>query len=213
MKRTRRKKNWMTSARRGIEREGAKQRDSLWKRVMGGRKASKKTARSSGGGTSSGSRDELVSALTNLGYKKPQAKAAASQASGSDFDAQFRSAIGKLARNPHMATKKRRRRKKKMPAGLAAYWAKKRRAKNARKAKRRKKANPKPRRRRRKKPVVRRRPRRVQNYRKPARRRRKSNPPKRRRVKIIKTNLRKGTKAFRQFVSQVRAQYGKARVL
>jgi len=180
VKRTRRKKNWMTSARRGIEREGAKQRDSLWKRVMGGRKASKKTARSSGGGTSSGSRDELVSALTNLGYKKPQAKAAASQASGSDFD---------------------------------AYWAKKRRAKNARKAKRRKKANPKPRRRRRKKPVVRRRPRRVQNYRKPARRRRKSNPPKRRRVKIIKTNLRKGTKAFRQFVSQVRAQYGKARVL
>ena len=55
----------------------------------------------------------------------------------------------------------------------------------------------------------------MRNYRKPVtrRRRRKSNPRRKRPVKIIKTNLRKGTKAFKQFVSQVRAQYGKARVL
>jgi hypothetical protein len=103
---------------------------------------------------------------------------------------------------------RKRSRKGKMPAGLAAYWRKKRAQKNARK---RKKANPKKRRTRRRRPVARRR---VQNYRKPVRRRRrKSNPPRKRPVKIIKTNLRKGTKAFRQFVSQVRAQYGKARVL
>jgi hypothetical protein len=110
-----------------------------------------------------------------------------------------------------MATKKRKR-KKKMPAGLKAYWLKKRRQKNARKAKRRKNSAPKKRRRvRRRKPAARRR-RRVQN-RRPARRRRRTNPRRRRSTKIIKTNLRKGTKAFRQFVSQMRAKYGSARVL
>ena len=52
------------------------------------------------------------------------------------------------------------------------------------------------------------------NYRKPAKkRRRKANPRPQRRVKIIKTNLRKGTKAFRQFVQEQRAKYGSARVL
>jgi hypothetical protein len=101
-----------------------------------------------------------------------------------------------------MATKKRKR-KKKMPAGLKAYWAKKRRQKNARKAKRRKRANPKPRKRRRRptpKPKV-------------LRRRARRNPPRKRRAKIIKTSLRKGTKAFRRFVAEQRAKYGSARVL
>jgi hypothetical protein len=128
-----------------------------------------------------------------------------------------RARLRKLVRQNTMAKKRKKKknsRKGKMPAALKAYWAAKRRAKNARKAKRRKKANPKPRRRRRK-AVARRPRRRVRNYRKPAtrRRRRTSNPRRKRPVKIIKTNLRKGTKAFKQFVSQVRAQYGKARVL
>lgn len=109
-----------------------------------------------------------------------------------------------------MATKKRKR-KKKMPAGLKAYWAKKRRQKNARKAKRRKRANPKKRRTRRRKPTVRRIRRRKPNVQR--RRRRKSNPRRKRPVKIIKTSLRKGTKAFAQFVRETRAKYGKARVL
>ena len=37
--------------------------------------------------------------------------------------------------------------------------------------------------------------------------------PRKPRTKIIKTSLRKGTKAFRDFVAATRAKYGKARVL
>ena len=137
-------------------------------------------------------------------------------------------ALRKLVRQKTMATKKRKRkknsRKGKMPAGLKAYWAKKRRAKAKRK-------NPKKRRARARKPRKRVRvarpfigpdgkvwysgkkanPR-VRRYRK-TRKRRKANPRRKRSVKIIKTNLRKGTKAFNQFVAQTRAKYGTARVL
>lgn len=116
-----------------------------------------------------------------------------------------------------MATKKRRKkktsRKGKMPAGLKAYWAKKRRGKAKRK-------NPRKRRRAVRKAVRRRKPvsLRVKNFRRAARkpkakrrRTRTSNP--RRGVKIIRTNLRKGTKAFAQFVREQRAKFGTARVL
>jgi hypothetical protein len=123
-------------------------------------------------------------------------------------------ALRKLVRAKYMSKKKRSRKKRnsrkgKMPAGLAAYWRKKRAAKNPRKKKRAKRRNPKPRRARRRKPVSMR----VRNYRKPARRRRRRNPPRKKGLKIIKTNLRKGTKAFKQFVRETRAKYGSARVL
>lgn len=126
--------------------------------------------------------------------------------------AEVRARMKEFSRGGSMSNpKKKRKRKRKMPAALANYWRKKRAAK----AKRRKQANPKKRRRVRRRRSVVQRARRVRNYRKPVtrRRRRKSNPRRKRPVKIIKTNLRKGTKAFKQFVSQVRAQYGKARVL
>ena len=122
-------------------------------------------------------------------------------------------ALRKLVRRKTMATKKRKRkrnsRKGKMPAGLKAYWAKKRRAKAKRKNPKKRRARKVKRTRvRRRKPVSIR----VRNYRRP-RRRRKANPPRKRSVKVIKTNLRKGTKAFSQFVAQTRAKYGTARVL
>lgn len=120
-------------------------------------------------------------------------------------------ALRKLVRQKHMATKKRKKRKNpkkgKMPAGLRKYWAKKRAKKAARRVLKKARktgaipagsrwfragydrvAKPNPRKPRRAKP------------RKP-------------RTKIIKTSLRKGTKAFRDFVAATRAKYGKARVL
>jgi hypothetical protein len=170
------------------------------------------------GRESSALRSEVAEALVGQGYKKTDAKKAAQRASGADFNSLFRSAIGGLKKNPrgtHMATKKRMAKKRKrnsrkgkMPAGLKAYWAKKRAAKAKRK-------NPRKRRRvirRRRKPVSMR----VRNFRRTARKpRRKShrhvNP--RRGLKIIRTNLRKGTKAFKHFVREQREKYGKARVL
>lgn len=120
-----------------------------------------------------------------------------------------------LVRQATMAKKKRSKKRKRnsrkgvMPAGLKAYWAKKRRAKAKRKnPKKRRTRKVKRTRVRRRKPVSMR----VRNYRRP-RRRRKANPRRKRSVKIIKTNLRKGTKAFRQFVAAQRAKYGTARVL
>jgi hypothetical protein len=126
------------------------------------------------------------------------------------------SALRKLARRASTMSKKRKKRKKnsrkgKMPAGLKAYWAKKRRAKAKRKnpAKKRRTVKARRKRARRRKPVSLR----VRNYRRPVRRKRRKNPPRKRSVKIIKTNLRKGTKAFDQFVREQRAKYGTARVL
>lgn len=120
-----------------------------------------------------------------------------------------------LVRQATMAKKKRSKKRKRnsrkgvMPAGLKAYLAKKRRAKAKRKnPKKRRTRKVKRTRVRRRKPVSMR----VRNYRRP-RRRRKANPRRKRSVKIIKTNLRKGTKAFRQFVAAQRAKYGTARVL
>ncbi len=119
-------------------------------------------------------------------------------------------ALRKLAakRGKSMATKKRCKkknsRKRKMPAGLAAYWRKKRAAKAKWKNPREKRAKRRNR--------IPRKPRPVHKV-KRVRRRQRVNPPRKRRVKIIKTSLRKGTKAFRQFVAQTRARYGSARVL
>ncbi len=120
-------------------------------------------------------------------------------------------------RNPKKK-KRSKSRKGVMPAGLRKYWAKKRAAKA-------KRSNPKKKRRTRRKnirglhPVARLRE--YKRQRKGGSSRKKSlrvalssrNPPRKRRVKIIKTNLRKGTKAFRQFVAATRAKYGSARVL
>jgi hypothetical protein len=135
---------------------------------------------------------------------------------------EMRDYVGKKLKkkNPR---KRKRNRKGKMPAGLRKYWAKKRakkRKRNSRpaymygpdgprkakgKAQRRKVRSKERRTMKRVRKALR-----VRNYRKPARRR---NPPRKRRVRIIKTSLRKGTKAFRQFVAQTRAKYGSARVL
>lgn len=174
------------------------------------------------GNESSALRNEVAEALVGQGYKKTDAKKAVQRASGGDFNSLFRSAIGGLKKNPRgitMATKKRKRkknsRKGKMPAGLKAYWAKKRAKKNgAKKRRRTRKLNPRKRARRRKPVSLR-----VKNFRHAKRRptvkqrrtRMRSNP--RRAVKIIKTNLHKGTKAFEQFVREQRAKYGTARVL
>jgi hypothetical protein len=208
-------------------------------------------------------RNDVASALVNLGYPKFAARSAAQMASGSDFESMFRSALGSVkAKNPRVfpgnlssseitalrklvrqktkanrrprrgseenivSVKKRNPKKKKrsksrkgvMPAGLRKYWAKKRAAKA-------KRSNPKKKRRTRRKnirglhPVARLRE--YKRQRKGGSSRKKSlrvalssrNPPRKRRVKIIKTNLRKGTKAFRQFVAATRAKYGSARVL
>jgi|ERR1700677_468433 len=117
------------------------------------------------------------------------------------------SALRKLAAKGNtMASKKRRKKKNsrngKMPAGLAAYWRKKRAKKNPRKKKARRKVRV----------ITRYRTRTVTKI-KRYRRKRKSNPRRKRPVKIIKTNLRKGTKAFNRFVAEQRAKYGTARVL
>ena len=133
-----------------------------------------------------------------------------------DLTATEISALRKLARLKTMSSKKKRRRKKKnpkgvMPPGLKRWHAEQKRKKAKKKNPRKRKAKAmrrRPRRTPRRKPVSTR----VRNYRKPARRKRKQNP-RPRRVKVIKTNLRKGTKAFRQFVSATRAKYGSARVL
>lgn len=107
-------------------------------------RGSGRRASSSGGG---GDRSDLVSALVNLGYKRPAAKQAAARAIGSDFDSMLRDSLKSL-KNPRsratMQKKKKRNRKRKMPAGLRKYWAKKRKQKAARRRKR--VANPKVRR-------------------------------------------------------------------
>ena len=199
-----------------------------------------RAAASSGRGPSA-LRDEVAEALVGQGYKKTDAKKAVQRASGGDFNSLFRSAIGGLKKNPRvfpgdlsdteisalrklarlktMATKKRRAKKRKrnsrkgkMPAGLAAYWRKKRAKKNPKRRTKAKRRTPRKKRARRRKPVSMR----VRNFRrtprKPRRRRARASNP-RRGVKIIKTNLRKGTKAFNQFVREQRAKYGTARVL
>jgi len=98
-------------------------------------------------GPSSGSRPQvdqsLLSALANLGYKKPVAREMAARAQGKDFDARLRSALAMNPKGKQMSKKKKAKksRKGKMPAGLRKYWAKKRAAK----ARRHKSANRKPR--------------------------------------------------------------------
>jgi hypothetical protein len=128
-----------------------------------------------------------------------------------------------------MATKKRKKRKNpkkgKMPAGLRKYWAKKRAKKAARKrnwgGKAKRRAFKSERRRvlkkARKTGAI---PAGSRWFRAGYDRVAKPNPrkprrakPRKPRTKIIKTSLRKGTKAFRDFVAATRAKYGKARVL
>jgi hypothetical protein len=138
-------------------------------------------------------------------------------------------ALRKLVRQKHMATKKRKKRKNpkkgKMPAGLRKYWAKKRAKKAARKrnwgGKAKRRAFKSERRRvlkkARKTGAI---PAGSRWFRAGYDRVAKPNPrkprrakPRKPRTKIIKTSLRKGTKAFRDFVAATRAKYGKARVL
>lgn len=101
-----------------------------------------------------GDRSDLVSALVNLGYKRPAATKAARDARGSDFDSMLRDSL-KALKNPRSRAatmqkkrnkkKKRNGRKGKMPSGLRKYWAQQRAKKNRRR-KTRRVANPKVRR-------------------------------------------------------------------
>lgn len=65
-----------------------------------GAKGSGRSHRSRSRSSSSGASADVVSALRNLGYRGADAKAAAARATGSDFDSQFRSALGSLRKNP-----------------------------------------------------------------------------------------------------------------
>jgi len=143
-------------------------------------------------GSAGSLRADVISALTNLGYKAKDAAEKAAKATGDDFNSLFRSAmkqnprvipdvtdeqlkaLRKLVRSNRMAQKKRKSKKKKnpMPAALKRYWAKKR----ARKAKaKRKKRNSTPR----VKVVTRTKVKTVIRYRKPRKnpRKKRRNPP------------------------------------
>ena len=137
-----------------------------------------------------------VSALRKLAKLRPKSLRKANVGL-SDVVSFLSSAKNLTGGGKHMAKKKSKKKRKnprkgKMPAGLARWHREQKRKKNARKKKR----NP-----RRRKPVPK------------VRRRVRRNPPRRRTPKVIKTNLRKGTKAFKAFVREQRAKYGSARVL